>query len=250
MLEILRIFDKLSYRARPDAFHEQLLDAVRLDWKLFDPKAVIDSRVERAILTVPRHRFTSSSPFSKIYNNTIVHHEGYDDSTASEPGLVAYMTQLVLPEDNIQEDSIALDIGCGLGYQTAMLKAVGFSRVIGVEIKPDIAQKAQRLFKDDPRVAIVQGDGKTAGGDIKFDAIVVAALANDFTIVDDLVKKLKNGGKLIIPVSAHAFDIKSGIPREEAVNRDDGSGFLILATRERESYTWKKQVGVKFVELI
>lgn len=255
MPESLRIIDNLGYALRPDIFHTELLDVVRKDWKENYRNPAMDPRVERAILTVPRHRFTSNYPFSEIYKKTILDHEGHSDSTASEPGLVAYMTQLVLPDKQAQ-DTIALDIGCGLGYQTAMLQAVGFSRVIGVEIKPDIAQKAQRIFKDNPGVAIIQGDGKTAGGDLKFDAIVVAAQATNLDHVRKLRKYLKIGGKMIIPISVAALAEELAREDPELTKQAEGIGVknlsvLTLFTKTgRNKFREDPQTIVRFVDLV
>lgn len=219
----------------------------------------LDIRVAEALATVPRHLFVPGYSFSRTYRDKIL---GLEDegalngaSTASEPSLVAFMTQLVIPDGDMV-NATALDVGSGSGYQTAILSAVGFSRVTGVEIKPHLAKRSRELLKDTPGVRIITGDAKNLSPRRKFDAIVVAAQANNLDHVRKLRKHLRVGGKMIIPISVAALaQVMAGDDPELAKQADEKGlsnlSVLSLFTRTgRNTFREDPKTVVRFVDLI
>jgi protein-L-isoaspartate(D-aspartate) O-methyltransferase len=126
-----------------------------------------------------------------------------------------------------------LEIGTGSGYQAAVLAALD-TRVWSIEIIEPLGLQAQtrlrRLGYDAVRLRI--GDGYYGWpGQAPFDAIIVTAAASH--IPPPLVKQLKVGGRMIIPVGSR-FSTQE----------------LILITRVNDDEVVTRQVlPVRFVPL-
>jgi protein-L-isoaspartate(D-aspartate) O-methyltransferase len=93
-----------------------------------------------------------------------------------------------------------LEIGTGSGYQAAVLSKI-VKQVFSVEIFPALAREAsarlQALGMDN--VAIKHGDGHYGWKEhAPFDGILVTAAADE--IPPPLIRQLKPGGRLVIPV--------------------------------------------------
>lgn len=219
----------------------------------------LDPRVAEVLTTVPRHLFAPGHSFSRTYRDKILRLEDEGAlngaSTASEPALVAFMTQLVIPEGDMA-NATALDVGSGSGYQTAILSAMGFSHVTGIELKPHLAKRSRVLFKDNPGVRIITGDAKNLSPRRKFDAIVVAAQASNLDHVRKLREHLKVGGKMIIPISVAALAQEIAGEDPELVKQVDELGandlsVLTLFTRTgRDTFREDPKTVVRFVDLI
>ena len=118
-------------------------------------KAVLDERVLAAMRQVPRHRFVPAPLASLAYQDGPLP-IGFD-KTISQPFMVALMTDLLAPELH----EVVLEVGTGLGYQTAILAELA-AQVWSVEIVEEFAIDAQRRLRElrrDARVAIRAGDG-------------------------------------------------------------------------------------------
>jgi len=78
-------------------------------------KAALDDRVLRAMAKVPRHEFVPVEVQDYAYLNRPLP-IGFD-KTISQPLIVAVMTDLL----DVKPDDTVLEIGTGLGYQSAVL---------------------------------------------------------------------------------------------------------------------------------
>src|SRR6476646_10621939 len=99
-------------------------------------KAALDERVLAAMRNVPRHRFVPSFLAPLAYQDTPLP-IGFD-KTISQPFIVALMTDLLAPG---AEDTV-LEVGTGLGYQTAILAELA-GRIYSVEIVEEFAAAAE-----------------------------------------------------------------------------------------------------------
>lgn len=159
----------------------------------------LDARVLEAIKQVPRHAFVPSHDADYAYHNgpiPIGHGQ-----TISQPFIVALMSDLLLSElPGRGENQVVLEVGCGSGYQSAVLSLL-VKQVYSIEIVPELAQEAaQRLQRMGfANVTVRQGDGYHGWPEhAPFDGIIVTAAAP--TIPPPLIEQLKPGGRMVIPV--------------------------------------------------
>ena len=161
-------------------------------------RGVTDQEVIRAMRKVPRHLFVPGEHLPRSYDDDTLHIGG--GQTISQPYIVGYMTQAL----KVGKGSKVLEVGCGSGYQTAILAELaqgGF--VHTVEVRGEFVQPArQRLSTLGYRnVEVVEGDGSVGLPEhAPFDRIMVTASAP--RIPDTLKRQLADGGRMIIPVRA------------------------------------------------
>ena len=159
-------------------------------------RTALNPRVLQVLASVPRHLFVPDAERDQAYENRPLP-IGYGQ-TISQPYIVAIMTDLLDP----RPEQTALEIGTGSGYQAAVLSRL-VSRVYSMEIVEPLGEQArdrlQRLGYDNVTVKIADGYfGWEAHA--PFDIIVVTAAASH--IPPPLVKQLKPGGRMIIPVGS------------------------------------------------
>ena len=147
------------------------------------------------IRNVPRHIFVDEALGSRAYEDTALP-IGFGQ-TISQPYIVARMTEALLeagPADNV------LEVGTGCGYQTAVLAPL-VARVNTIErIEPLLTRARDRLKELGIRnVRFRHGDGALGWkAHAPFDGILVAAAP--LTLPDALIKQLKVGGRLVVPL--------------------------------------------------
>ena len=154
----------------------------------------LDRRVQEALLRVPRHLYVPPDQESYAYQNRplpIGHGQ-----TISQPYIVALMTDLL----RLRKEDRVLEIGTGSGYQAAILGEL-VRNVYTIEIVAPLAAEArERLARLGYRnVEVRAGDGyKGWEEQAPFDAIMVTAGADE--VPPPLVRQLKPGGRMVIPV--------------------------------------------------
>jgi protein-L-isoaspartate(D-aspartate) O-methyltransferase len=187
----------------------------------------MDPRVMAVIAEVPRHEFVPEDQRPFAYENRPLP-IGYGQ-TISQPYIVALMTDLLRPK---AEDRV-LEIGTGSGYQAAVLarlvKTVYTIEIIA-ELGQQAAQRLQRLGCEN--VTVRTGDGYYGWeAQAPFDGIVVTAAADH--IPPPLIRQLKPGGRMVIPVGSR-FMVQQ----------------LVLVEKDAEGATTTRQIlPVLFVPL-
>lgn len=156
-------------------------------------KAALDSRVMNAMATVPRHAFVPFElrPYAYVDSPLPI---GYG-KTISQPFIVAVMTDLL----GVQPTDTVLEIGTGLGYQSAILAELAH-RVFTVEIVEELAEQAGHRLADQghANVEILIGNGSHGWPEhAPFDKIIVTAAPE--LIPPALIYQLKPGGTMVIP---------------------------------------------------
>lgn len=156
-------------------------------------KAALDRRVMDALAEVPRHEFVPLELQPYAYADTPLP-IGFG-KTISQPFIVALMTDLLdlAPTDRV------LEIGTGMGYQSALLARLA-RRVYSMELIEELAQQAaQRLARQGHRnVEIRIGNGCRGWPErAPFDKLIVTAAPE--MIPPALLYQLKPGGKMVIP---------------------------------------------------
>jgi protein-L-isoaspartate(D-aspartate) O-methyltransferase len=106
------------------------------------------------------------------------------------------MTELLKPE----KDDVALEVGTGSGYQAAVLSQI-VKKVYTMEIVPPLGKAAEKRLKEVSykNIEVKVGDGYYGWEKhAPFDCIIVTAASDH--IPPPLIKQLKKGGKMVIPV--------------------------------------------------
>jgi protein-L-isoaspartate(D-aspartate) O-methyltransferase len=157
-------------------------------------KTALDDRVLRAMAKVPRHEFVpfEVKPYAYLNRPLPI---GFD-KTISQPLMVAVMTDLL----ELRPDDVVLEIGTGLGYQSAVLAELA-GRVYSVEIIEELAQRAvQRLKREGyANIDVRVGNGYFGWPEhAPFDKVIVTAAPD--LIPPPLINQLKAGGRMVIPV--------------------------------------------------
>jgi protein-L-isoaspartate(D-aspartate) O-methyltransferase len=159
-------------------------------------KAALDARVLEAMLRVPRHLFVPGQLAALAYQDTPLP-IGFG-KTISQPLMCALMADLLAPAPH----DVVLEVGTGLGYQTAVLAELS-ERVWSVEIVEEFAAGAEmRLHRlGYSKVGIRIGDGSRGWAEhAPFDKILVAAAAE--RVPPALLEQLKPGGRLVLPLGS------------------------------------------------
>ena len=188
---------------------------------------IADERVLAVMASLPRHLFVPEALKAQAYKDNALPIAG--GQTISQPFIVARMTELL----DLKGNEKVLEIGAGTGYQTAILASL-VRKVFAIERLPNLAAEAeQRLHSIGFRNFTIKAADGTAGWDTyhPFDAILVAA--GGPAIPEPLVKQLKPGGKLVLPVG--------GDQREQ---------MLILVTKTSAGYKQENFGPCAFVPLI
>ncbi len=191
-------------------------------------RGVKDKKVLEAMKSVPRHLFVP-----KEYRN----YSYYDQplpigfgQTISQPYIVALMTEML----NVDNEDIILEIGTGSGYQAAVLSKI-VKEVYTIEIIKELGLQAEEKLKSlgYNNVNVKIADGSLGWPEkAPFDGIIVTAAAEK--IPEPLIKQLKPGGRIVIPVDNSLF----------------GQDLLIAEKDEEGKINITKTIPVRFVPLV
>lgn len=215
-----------KYAERRRELIEEIESDVRATSKMIGVSK-LDERVLKSMDEVPREEFVAKALRIFAYDNRPLP-IGYGQ-TISQPYIVAIMTDLLKPA---RGDKV-LEVGTGSGYQAAILSKL-VKEVYTIEIIPELAKEAAERLKSlgYANVRAKAGDGYYGWKDAApFDGIIVTAAASQ--IPPPLVKQLKPGGRMIIPVGGPFYTQQ-----------------LVLLTKEAEDeVTMKQLLPVRFVPL-
>lgn len=162
-------------------------------------RGVRDGRVLRVMGRVPRHLFVAPRFRPEAYaDHPLPIGEG---QTISQPYVVALMTEALglRPTDRV------LEIGTGSGYQAAVLSEL-VGEVYTIEIRKPLADEAEKRLGElgYRNVRVKYGDGYFGWEErAPFDAIIITAAVNH--IPPPLIRQLKEGGRLILPLGSTVF---------------------------------------------
>lgn len=158
-------------------------------------KGIEDQRVLDAFDAIPRHFFLDNAFAEQAYTN--MPFQIGSGQTISHPYTVAFQTQLL----EIKKGDKILEIGTGSGFQTCVLCEMG-AKVFSIERHKELHLKAKsivRLLGYTARLSF--GDGyKGLPNFAPFDKVIITCGAPEIPL--ELVKQLKVGGIMIIPVGA------------------------------------------------
>ncbi len=164
-----------------------------------EARGVSDARVLAAMRSVPRHAFVPDvDPRMAYMDHPLPIGCG---QTISQPYMVAYMCEIA----QLADSDRVLEIGTGSGYGAAILSRL-VRHVYTIDLEPALARLAEQtlLSLGYANISVKSGDGCVDWQDeAPFDAIIVTAAAAD--IPPELLRQLKDGGRLVIPVGGRFF---------------------------------------------
>ncbi len=157
---------------------------------------MINEKVLEAMSRVPRHLFPPPDYRTEsIYRNQpfpIGHGQ-----TISQPFIVAYMTSVLDP----QPGEKILEIGCGCGYQSAILLEMG-AEIFAVERITELAEHAEKILKDlypEERIHIQSGERLLEWSEAApFEKILGACAPKE--IPPSLIEQLGESGRMVLPI--------------------------------------------------
>jgi len=195
----------------------------------------------RAFATVPREAFVGPGPWKllrppyrssyeitpdddprHLYDSVLVALDASRGLNNGEPTSLARWLDIL----DLTPGNSVLHIGCGVGYYTAIIaEAVGpRGGVVGVEIDPELAERARRDLIPWPNATAICADGcEFSAG--PFDVIFVNAGATE--VLPNWLNNLRNEGRLLVPLT-----VDLPIPNV-------GLGHMLLVMRRADVYAAK-----------
>jgi protein-L-isoaspartate(D-aspartate) O-methyltransferase len=164
-------------------------------------RGVTDPAVLAAVQAVPRHLFVPEAERDEAYADRPLPIGA--GQTISQPYIVALMTSLL----NLRPGARVLEVGTGSGYQAAVLSKVA-AEVYSIEILRPLGERARGTLAalGCRNVHLRIGDGYKGWPEAApFDGIVVTAAPPH--IPEPLLRQLKVGGRLVIPVGEAYQDL-------------------------------------------
>lgn len=179
-----------------EAMREAMVETIAIHARLAEPhtgRGEISDAVLAAMRAVPRHDFVpfEIQPYAYLDRPLPIG----CGKTISQPFIVALMTELL----EVSPDQSVLEVGTGLGYQSAVLSRL-VKRVYTIEFIDELADEARRRLTQlgITNVEIRVGDGARGWPEhAPFDRIIVTAAPD--LVPAALLGQLKAGGRMVIP---------------------------------------------------
>jgi protein-L-isoaspartate(D-aspartate) O-methyltransferase len=175
------------------------------------PNRVSNAAVLAAMAALPRELFVPTSVRGVAYVDEDLPLGG--GRHLMEPLVVARLLQ----EASIAPTDVALDVGCGSGYDAAVLARLA-STVVALECDAGLAESAGRTLADlaIDNVAVVEGDLAQGYPDqAPYDVIFISGAVAD--VPKTLLGQLGEGGRLVTVIAG-----ERGIGRAVAFTRAGG----------------------------
>ena len=156
-------------------------------------KSAFEKRILTTLLRVPATPLCAGSPCPRCVSGYAVP-IGFE-KTISQPFMCALMTDLLAPERH----ETVLEVGTGLGYQTAILSELA-DHVWSVEIVEEFADSAQAVLASSvtPTSAFGSGTDRVAGLTRPIRQVIVSAAAEP---ARSAARTLKPTGRLAMPLA-------------------------------------------------
>ena len=201
---------------RHKGLRKKLVETVR-------KKGITNKKILEAINKVPRHLFMDTGFINFAYKDQAF--PIGEGQTISQPYTVAFQTQLL----EVERHEKVLEIGTGSGYQAAVLLELG-ARVYTIERHRKLFLKVQTLLPNlGYKPNFYYGDGfKGIPSFAPFDKILITAAAAD--VPEELLKQLKIGGRMVIPVGGEGYQEMTLIVKKgkDEYERSNHGGFVFV----------------------
>ncbi|KAI4463030.1 protein-l-isoaspartate o-methyltransferase [Holotrichia oblita] len=167
---------------------------------ILDNGVIKSETVENAMAQVDRGNYSPRNPYMDAPQGI-----GYG-VTISAPHMHAHALELL--KEKLQPGERALDVGSGTGYLTVCMALILGEKglAIGIDHIAELVELSRKnIQRDHPellnsaRVKLILGDGRLGSAENgPYKAIHVGAASP--TLPEELIKQLKPGGRLVIPI--------------------------------------------------
>lgn len=154
-----------------------------------------------------------------VYHNVVIALDRAKDINNGQPSALGRWIDAL----DLKPGARAYHLGCGVGYYTAiMAEVVGPSgSVVGLDLQPDLAERAKKNLAGYANVRVEAGDGATFDAG-ECDAMLVnAGVTHPQTM---WLERLREGGRLVVPFTM-------------AMNPTIGQGVMTKIVRQRGAYS-------------
>lgn len=154
-----------------------------------------------------------------VYHNVVISLDRAKDINNGQPSALGRWIDVL----DLKPGARVYHLGCGVGYYTAiMAEVVGPSgSVVGLELQPDLAERAKENLAGYKNVTVETGDGATFDPG-ECDAMLVnAGVTHPRTM---WLERLVEGGRLVVPFTM-------------AMNATIGQGVMTKIVRQRGAYS-------------
>lgn len=159
------------------------------------PNKVRDERLIAAMMTLPRERFVPQHMQGFAYIDEDI--DLGNGRFLQEPMVLARLIDAA----RLKPTDVVLDIGCGLGYSTALMAQLA-STVVGVEEDSRLAERAESLLKSLDITNAVIFHGKLTEGykqQAPYDIILINGSLSE--VPPEIFEQLVDGGRLITVIA-------------------------------------------------
>ena len=154
-----------------------------------------------------------------VYHNVVISLDRAKDINNGQPSALGRWIDAL----ELKAGALAYHLGCGVGYYTAiMAEVVGPSgSVVGVELQPELGERAKKNLAGYKNVTVEAGDGATFDPGERDAILVNAGVTHPQTMWLD---RLVDGGRLVVPFTM-------------AMNPTIGQGVMTKIVRQRGAYS-------------
>ncbi|MFC1655442.1 protein-L-isoaspartate(D-aspartate) O-methyltransferase [Patescibacteria group bacterium] len=180
-------------------------------------------RILAAFKKVPREDFVGEGEKDLAYADVPL--PTAEGQTISQPSTVMMMLDLL----EIQPDDRILEIGCGSGYNAALMSVIAKKgQVTTCDIFESLTEKATSNLRDYKNIEVISDDGfKVAKEKGPFDKVVLTAAIKE--IPDVLIDNLNDNGIILAPVGDIFIQIMIRLRKSGGkIKKDEHGEFMFV----------------------
>lgn len=185
----------------------------------------LSERLRQVMLETPRHLFVPAQIAAMAYHDRPLP-IGFD-KTISQPFMGALMIDLL----DLKAGDRVLEVGTGLGYQTALLTELA-REVWSVDVVEEFVVGAAARLKllERTNATLRVGDGSQGWMDqAPYDAILVSAAVKE--LPDAMASQLAPGGRMVLPIGEKGAQ---RLTRVERTGEDEVTAHAMMAVQFTE----------------